>query len=184
MVTANNESHQKLWFPRRIRELRVAAGKKQREIADRIGMKANSYANAESSNFKRMSRERVEKLAAVHSLDPAATAQLLAGWEQLPIMEFKQRQAETFEKRKVFRSKLKGFDRMKNALAGLVALLLTVHPSAGELCICTFGEPDRPCELCDALKMLGIAGWTTQDEVMRQLAELQEKIANTGKAAT
>lgn len=180
MVSDNGDTPQKLWFPNRLRELRLAAGKKQREVGVAIGMLERSYANVETSNFKRMRLDRVHRLAKFYGLDNADTNALVSGWEALPPSPYNQRMAKPWAVRKETKSKLKSYDRMRDVLAGLTALLIATHPDPGTLCNCSF-DGSTVCELCDALRELGLHGWTTSEQVMKELAALQDKLGDTGK---
>lgn len=173
----------KMDFPRICRELRLESGKKQREVAAALGLaSAKTYGNVESNNHKTVSIDKVRKLARYHQLGPRQEAELVAAWEALPASPYNQRMAPGWDKKKAFRSKAQGYDRRGYRLAGILALLIVTHENPGALCICTFGDTESACELCDALKELGLGGWTTSNEVMRKLAALQEKLEspNTG----
>lgn len=181
MATDTDDSPEKLWFPRRIRQLRVDANKKQREVAAILGMKTSSYANAESSSFKRMSRERVLKLARAYDLDQAAAAELLAGWEALPVSDYDKRRTAEHQRTRETRSKAKLFDPLRLSLLCMTTLLCTNVDDPGALCTC--GEVDmfapessgqQECDLCDALRLLGLEGWTNLDDVVAKLAAVQE----------
>lgn len=182
MGDEHSESREKLWFPRRLRDLRVAAGKKQREVAVALRLTPSSYANAESANHKRISRERVDRLAKLYQLDDAQAAELVAGWEALPESEYNARQRTTYEKRKAFRSKARNHDRLKLALLEVTTQLVTTVADPETLCACppvdmfadAPDEPPEPCELCNALRLLGLVGWTDLDDVVGKLAAAQE----------
>jgi transcriptional regulator with XRE-family HTH domain len=180
MGTETNESQQKLWFPTKIRELRVAANKKQREVAALLGMKPSSYANAESSNFKRMSLERVHRLARAYGLGRDDTAELVAGWDALPVSDYDKRRDAQHQRVRSVRAKAKAHDPLKLALLEVTTLLVTSVPDPGALCTCSEvdmfaeGSSGQQCELCDALRLLGLSGWTTLDDVIAKLAAVQE----------
>jgi transcriptional regulator with XRE-family HTH domain len=183
MVDDNNDTHEKLWFPVRIRELRIAAGKTQKQVAAVLGIKGQSYGNAESSNHKRISRDRAAKLAVYYQLSQTETAELLAGWEALPQGEFKQREAASYEKNKAYRSKARNYDRLKLSLLEMTTLYVTIAPDPETLCACSpvdmfsespSGQDQDCCELCSALRLLGLTGWTNLDEVVAKLAAIQE----------
>lgn len=178
----NSDSREKLWFPSRLRELRVEAGKKQREIAEVLKLTPSSYANAESANHKRISRERVDRLIRFYKLDDEQARQLVAGWEALPESEYNARQRTSYEKRKAFRSKARNHDRLKLALLEVTTQLVTTAPDPDALCSCPEvdmfadepDEPPEPCELCNALRLLGLVAWTDRDDVIGKLAAAQE----------
>lgn len=185
MEESSGGSQPKLWFPARIRQLRIDANKKQREVAAAIGCAESTYANAESCNFKRLRMERVLKLARFYDLSPADQADLIAGWEALPASEFNTRNKPRWERRNARRAKAKAHDAMKRSLLEVISLLIGTVPDPDTLCSCTppdmFSAPDEPppdpCEVCSALQLLGLTGWTTQDEVLAKLSEIQDGMA-------
>lgn len=181
MEDPTSESPEKLWFPRRLRELRIGAGKKQREVAQVLSLRESSYANAESANHKRMSRSRVDRLAKFYQLSEHDHAALVAGWEALPESEWNKRNAKSWAERDAGRSLPKQVARLTEACIELATLLITSVERPSALCNCGFDD-EASCELCNALRLLGLRGWTTRDEVIGKLAAAQEKLENTGKA--
>lgn len=167
------------------RELRQAARLKQREVAERVGIAVTTYGNLESNKHKTVRRERAEAIARSFGLGAEMRAQLLAAWEAQPVSEYSQRQRESWNKRNLTRGKARGFDRAMTALLELASLLVTSVPDAGALCACPepdlFADPPEsepvPCELCNALQLLGLSGWTTLDQVVAVLAKIQEGMA-------
>lgn len=145
-------------------------------------MKESSYANAESASHKRIRLDKVMRLARFHGLGDHDTQALVAAWEAMPESAWNKAHAKPWAERNAQRSKARGYDRMKDRLAGLVALLLVDSPAPEKLCNCSFDD-STVCELCDALKELGLKGFTTRDQVLAELASLQEKLENTGKDA-
>src|SRR3954464_5640257 len=134
----NVNSREKLRFPTRLRELRVAAGKKQHEIAAVLGFqKAGSYSNAESANHKRISRDRVILLAKFYGLDAAATEELLAFWEELPVSEWSKGQSEGAKAKRVVAVRAKAADELRFSLVEVLSLLLSVAPDPDALCSCS-----------------------------------------------
>lgn len=180
MGTDTSDSPGKLWFPRRLRELRVDRGKKQREVAKLLGMKSSSYANAESCNFKRMSRDRVLRLAKAYQLGSTDTAELVAGWEALPVSDYDKKRDADHQRVRTTRAKAKAHDPLKLSLLEVTTMLVTSVSDPGALCTCTEvdmfaeGSSSQQCELCDALRLLGLTGWTTLDDVVAKLAAIQE----------
>lgn len=175
------------------RELRVAARLKQREVAARVGIAASTYGNLESNPHKTIRRERAERIGRLYELDDAMQAQLMAAWDAQPVSEYSQKQRDSWAVRNAARSKAKNHDRLKLSLLEVTMLLIaTVDGAAidpGTLCACggprepssdMFDEPDssgqQPCELCDALKLLGLTGWTNLQDVTDRLAAVQEKM--------
>jgi transcriptional regulator with XRE-family HTH domain len=176
-------------FPALCRELRLARRLKQREVADAIGIKANSYGNVEVTNHKTINRERVLRLARFHELDEARTAELVAAWEELPESDYNKRQTKSFAQRREGRSKARNHDLLLVSLLEVTTLLVTSVPEGALLCACTADDADEwgaapesiteSCELCTALERLGVAdGYTTRDEVIAKLAAVQEGMAS------
>lgn len=181
MGDENNDSQPKPWFPVRIRDLRVASGRTQREVAESIGVKESTYANAESNRHRRLRMSRVTRLAALYGMDAAQRAELIAGWEAMPESEYSQRNAKSWAARDARRSKLKNHDRLKLALLEVTTLLVTSAADPDTLCACApvdmFAEQpagQRTCELCEALRLLGLTGWTNLEDVIAKLAAIQE----------
>lgn len=171
------------------RELRFAARLKQREVAARVGIAASTYGNLESNPHKTIRRERAERIGKAFGLDEAMQAQLMAAWEAQPVTEYSLRQRESWAVKNAARSKVKGYDRMKLSLLEVTTLLISMVAEPNSLCACggpkepssdMFDEPDssgqQPCELCDALKLLGLTGWTNLQDVTDRLAAVQEKM--------
>lgn len=162
------------------RELRVAARLKQREVAARIGVALSTYGNVESNPHKTIRRERAERIARLYELDEAVTAQLLAAWEAQPVTEYSQKNRDSWATKNAARSKAKNHDRIKLALLEMATLLITNVADPGALCACPAevdmfaDESSGQCELCNALRLLGLTGWTTMDDVIARLAAVQE----------
>ena len=172
---------EKMRFPRMIRELRVKAKHRQKDVSDALQLKTSTYANAEVNNHKTMSLRRVHLLSRWYGLDPAATADLAAAWHELPPSAYNLNMEPARAKRREERAKVRDFDRTRVALLELVSLLLAA-PDPGALCTCppidlfAEGDGDPPCELCNALQCLGLVGFTTIEDTMEKLAELQNQL--------
>ena len=173
----------KPWFPTRIRQLRVDAGKRQRDVAEAIGCKETTYANAESAHHKRLTERRVLKLAAFYRLSSIDTDELLTGWRAMPLSDYSQANAPKNERRRVMRDKVKAHDEMKVSLLEVTTLLATTCPEPEQLCTCRvegdddfFAEPPPPCTICNALQLLGLPRWSTLDDVVGRLAAAQEAL--------
>lgn len=189
MGDANSDSQSKLWFPARLRELRIARNLKQREVAAAAGMAESSYANAESANHKRIRLDRVVKLAEFYGLDDPARLALIAGWEALPESAYNRNMAKPWAERDARRAKLKAHDALKLSLIETLNRLIEVSAAPAvdpaTLCTCAAGEADFlteqqdsvSCELCDALRLAGVPGWSSKESVIAQLAAAQEKMA-------
>lgn len=174
------DSQPKMKFPSMCRDMRVAHNLRQREVADAIGVKVSSYGNVESNNHKTIAIDRVKKLASFYTLDEAATAALIAAWEELPASEYSQKQTKSYAERNARRSKARNHDRLKVALLEMTTIHIAAAASPDELCTCarddffTPSEETEACEVCNALQLLGLSGYTNRDEVIAELAKLQE----------
>lgn len=174
------DSRGKLEFPSRVRELRVSRNLRQRDVASAIGVTPSTYGNIESNNHKTIRLDRVLRLAAFYSLDNEQAKLLVDAWQALPVSEYSKRQTDANTKRNAYRSKAKSHDRMKMALLEVTTLLVTAAADPDTLCACAETDSsdmfaDRePCELCGALQLLGLSGWTSQDDVIAKLAKIQE----------
>ena len=185
MGETQSDSQPKLWFPARLRQLRVAANLKQREVAARIGMAESSYANAESSNYKRIRLDRVVKLAAFYQLDEPSRLELIAGWEALPESSYNRNMAKPWAERQAQRAKLKQVDKLRLALLEMTTRLIETVADPDTLCTCqpdasdflTERQDSVTCELCDALRLLGVSGWSSKESVIAQLGAAQEKMS-------
>lgn len=173
-------SQEKLEFPRMLRELRIARGKKQREVAVGGGLKETTYANAESNNHKTIRLERVRAIAKFYELGAESTEALIAAWEALPASQYNTRNRPAWERRQAFRDKAKLADGLRLGLLEMTTLLVTNVADPGQLCTCDrvdmFVESSgqQACELCDSLRLLGLEGWTNLDDVIAKLAAAQE----------
>ncbi|SRR6266568_2122555 len=173
-------------FAMMCRELRVQKGLKQREVAERIGVKTSTYGNIECSEFKVIRAERVSRLIALYQLAPDRASAFSAAWARCPLSPYGEKQRKTWETRNKQRSKAKNHDRMQWSLC----LVLGVHiglTDSDKVCVCQpFGGD--PCEVCEALTVLGLDTYTTREVAIDQLSKLQGKLeaaraAAAGKAA-
>ena len=161
------------------RQMRVDRHLKQREVADGIGIKVSSYGNVESNNHKTVAIDKVRALARFYTLDDAATAELVAAWEDLPVSAYSKNQAKSYAERNARRSKARMHDRMKAALLEMTTLHVVAAASPDDVCTCEppdlfAGAQPEPCEVCNALQLLGLSGYTNRDDVIAELARLQE----------
>jgi transcriptional regulator with XRE-family HTH domain len=191
MDSSNGDSPQNLLFPAWIRRLRMRADLTQREVAERIGVKESTYANAEAAKHRRLRLERVQRIAEVHGLDAAATADLVAAWQAMPESDYNQRNGKPWAERDAKRAKLRSYEPLRRALVEMVSLVLGVSPDPDTLCSCEepdmFADPDsdapRRCEICNALHLLDLGAWAGAEATMEKLAKLHEKLETkmTGK---
>lgn len=178
------ESQDKMSFPSIIRQLRIDHGLKQREVAQIVDLKTNSYGNCEANKHKTMSLARVHRLARHYQLSPERVAGLVAAWEELPESEYVRRNKPGWERARARRGKLRQHDAMKLALVNITGLLVGMSADPGSLCSCTDGaEVDmfddssgQHCELCDALRLLGLPGWTNLEDVTARLLAVQQEM--------
>jgi transcriptional regulator with XRE-family HTH domain len=171
-------TQEKLEFPRMLRELRVANRLKQREVAEFLDMATSSYGNCEVNNHKTMSLSRVHRLARWYALDDSAASRLLSAWENLPASQYTERNRPAWERRNALRSQAKAAAPLRKALLEITTLLVTSVENPDELCACT--DTNNECELCDALRLLGLKGWSSRDAVIAGLAEVQQEHRSDG----
>lgn len=158
---------------------------RQRQVADAVGIPEGTYANAESSNVKKLRLDRVLTIARFYDLSEEDGNALIAAWEALPESQYNKNNAKPWAERDARRAKIKNFNKVKLALLEVTALLVTSTPDPDTLCACDKGPPelfgpapdsppDSPCEICNALQLLGLSGWTSQQDVIAKLARIQE----------
>jgi transcriptional regulator with XRE-family HTH domain len=188
MGDERSDSQDKPWFAQRIRWLRRNSNQSQRQVAEAIGVKESTYANAEASHHRRLRRERVERLAHHHGLNQVEVEELIAGWQAMPESEYNRRNSKTWASRDARKSKLKAYDPLRRALLEMVSLVVGVAADPETLCSCE--EPDMfapadaaepvRCEICNALHLLGLGAWDGPDATMSKLADMQ-RAEMTGK---
>lgn len=170
-------------FPRLCRELRLAKGLKQREVAVSAGMNPKSYGNVECTSHKVVAKHKVDRLALCFGLSDFSIPtrqEFVSAWESLPQSSYSANQAKGFDRRKAHRSKAKAHDLLRASLLEIVTLVVTTAPDPDTLCACPpmdvfTGDPVQPCELCSAMHLLGVSeGFTTVDQAVSALAERQE----------
>jgi transcriptional regulator with XRE-family HTH domain len=181
------ESKSKCDFAVIARQLRVKNGKKQREVAEAIGVRPSTYGNLESSPFKIIRRERVDELSRFYRLDQAQHSELVAAWERAPISEYSQKKREGWARQNEARSKGKRLDMVQTALCDLLDAIAS-SAAAGEpcpsACSCVapdafVDEPGRTCELCSAFHALGFPdGFVSPDVAAQRIADVSPVALN------
>lgn len=171
---------------------RDTARLKQREVAERVGVKDSTYANVESSPHRIVGRDRALALAKVFELDEAATASFMAAWEAQPLSEYGEKHRAAWEKRNKLRAKGRNHDKLQLALVEVLGVLIARVDQA-DLCTCDPGggtreDPARNCEVCSALEALGIdplLGGPVRAAMLPALNALQDKLeeARTARIA-
>lgn len=162
------------------RELRVKNGLKQREVAEKIGIKLSTYGNLESSRWKVIRREKAQKLCEVYNLNEIDSANVMAQWELCPLSPDGEKNKAHWERKNRLRSKANNHDRLAASLVEVCSLLLESGDEA-ELCNCGFdgkteADPTRSCELCTAFEALGLPAFTTRDAAIESLAKAAQKL--------
>ncbi len=156
------------------RSLRIQKGFKQREVASFIGVKPSSYGNVESSAFKVVGAEKVSKIGELYRLTPTEFQRLTEAWERCPLSPYGEKQRKHWERRNRMRSKAKHHDRVFRSLLDVLGAFLP-HIPDDHLCTCEFGG-EAQCEICSALENLGLRPITSRDQVMADLAKLQDRL--------
>lgn len=162
------------------RELRIQHNLKQREVAERIGVKPSTYGNVESSAFKVIRAERVAKLIALYRLPPDRASAFSAAFERCPLSPYGEKQRKTWDRRNKMRSKAKNHDNLQYWLCIVAGTIVTFFD---EPCACpkddeSFGggQDDDPCEVCGSMLALGLDSYTTKPAALEQLSALQAKL--------
>jgi len=162
------------------RELRVKNGLKQREVAEKIGIKLSTYGNVESSPWKVIRRERAQKLCEVYNLNEMDSANVMAMWELCPLSPEGQKNKAHWQRKNRIRSKAKNHDRVAASLIEMCSLAIELS-AQGEVCNCGFGgvteaDPTRSCEFCTAMEALGLPPFTTDAAAIDALAGAAAKL--------
>jgi transcriptional regulator with XRE-family HTH domain len=177
MTNSLQNSSWKPAFCNKVRELRVMRNLKQREVAEAIGIKTNTYGNVESSPHVVISETAVRRLARFHQLGIDDTEALLAMWKELPIRESTKQTREMWARKNAIRNAVKRVPQLELACGSLAALLLTLLPdqAVASLCVCDFGGDSAACEFCEALAAIGLPPFDTKDQTIGRIAALQAK---------
>lgn len=142
------------------RNMRLAKGYRQREVAAAIGIELSSYSNVESSRWRTIGIRRVERLIGFYGLNADQAARVMTAWEICPLSPDGEKRVEMLRQRREYRAKARGHDPLKLALVELLGAHLMALPDA-ELCTCEFGGP--PCATCNALERLALPAFTPAD---------------------
>jgi transcriptional regulator with XRE-family HTH domain len=170
------ESKPKSDFAKMCRTLRVQKGLKQREVAEGIGVKPSTYGNIESSPWKVVGIEKVERMIQLYGLGPPRSDELRDAWSRVPLSAYGEKQRQTWERRNRQRSKAKHHDRLKRSLCEVLGLLLPEYPHT--VCACSF-DREEPCEVCMAFENLGLPPFKDMPTAIRDLAKLQDKLVTS-----
>lgn len=165
---------QKTEFGKMVRDLRIAAGLRQRQCAEGIGIKPSTYANIESSTFRVIGEERARRIAEFYKLGPERTAELMAAWEATPLSPFAAKRKEGWDRRNRMRYKAKHHDRVFGSLVEVLGMLIMTTPE-DQVCSCELDG--NLCPVCAALDHVGLSGFDTQDKTLDRLARLTDKLA-------
>lgn len=169
------EPQQKSDFAKLCRQLRTEKRLKQREVAEKIGIAASTYGNVESSPYKVVGLDKVERLINFYDIRGSQlAADLRSSWERVPLSPYGEKQRKGWERRNRMRSKAKHHDRLMVSLVEVIGAFLPHIPDR-EVCACSFGAP--ACELCAALENLGLDGFASKDKTLDQLAKLADKLS-------
>lgn len=178
------EPPQKSDFGIMCRELRVNKRLKQREVAEGIGVKLSTVGNIESSPWKVVGIDKVNRMVEFFQLPPDRAAELRSAWERVPLSEYGAKQRESWQRRNKMRSKAKHYDKVQRSLAEVLGLAIEAmnHQYQGRVCTCAF-DRDELCEICMALDNLGLDTFTTLEKATSDLAALQDKLESARVAA-
>jgi len=170
-------------FNKIVKNLRLKQRRKHREVAEAIGVATSTYSNVESSEVRRIGRAKAELMADFYKLPPAQRERFMAAYDAQKDSDWNTQRKERIETGR--RRRLTEHGKIRAALRDLIALVVASVDDAGQLCICTSSDAfssevsgDAACELCNALRMLGLPGWTTKDEVVMGLGGLEFPVAD------
>lgn len=167
------------YFAKLCRQMRIDKRLKYREVASAIGVSTGTYGNIEGSPWRVIGEDRAKSIADFYQLDPAKRAGLLKAWSETPISNFSVERAEKWRQQNARRSAAKQLPVVRLALLEMVFFCLTYTPE-GELCRCGFDGKlegsDRSCEMCEALRALGLDAFTTREKLIDDAGKLHEKL--------
>lgn len=154
------------------RDLRLAKGLKQRQVAEAVGVATSTWGNVESSKFKVISEEKALRVADFFELTGALRENLLAASAAMPMSKYTLAQRERWKTKNAARSKDKRAALVWEALENLVCW----QAAKGAQCSCTeatFDEDASVCPLCQAMHALGVTeGYGDSMTAMTRLATL------------
>lgn len=162
-------------FAKLCRENRMRTRFKQREIAEKIGIKTSTYGNVESSPFRIIREDRADALGALFGLSEADHNRFMAAFRKLPLSEYGEKQRDVWKRKNAQRNRAKLCLRVQIALVEVLSMLLASVPDPGSLCSCSFERADT-CEICAALEVLGLPPYTTVERAAAQLERLATKL--------
>lgn len=162
------------------RSLRLENRLKQRQVAEALGITPGAYGNTESSPFKVIGVDKVNKLISLYRLGERTiprAVDLMAAWQAVPLSAYGEKQRKSWERRNRMRSKAKHHDRLRRSLAEILGLLLSVYIDENYTgaCKCDFGDEEL-CEVCMALDNLGLDTYTDLNKAISDIAGLQTKM--------
>lgn len=164
------------------RNLRIAKGYKQREVAAAIGIELSSYSNVESSRWRTIGIRRVERLIGFYGLNAEQAGRVMSAWEACPLSPEGEKQLGLLAKRREYRAKARGHEPLRLALVELLGAHLMALPDA-EICTCEFGEP--LCATCNALERLVLPAFSPADRgpILEALGKMRSAAAESGTPA-
>lgn len=162
-----------------VRDLRVAAGLRQRQCAEGVGIKPSTYANIESSTFRVIGEDRARRIAEFHKLNPERTDELMEYWQATPLSPFAEKRKEGWDRRNRLRYKAKHHDRVFGSLVEILGMLIMTTPE-DQVCSCELDG--NACPVCTALDHVGLAAFDTQDKTLDRLARLTHRLAERAAA--
>lgn len=175
------EYHRRTPFGARCRELRISRHLKQRQVAEAIGIAGSTYGNLESAAHRVIAGDKAVALADFHKLAASDREVFLALWEATPLSGFTLKRRERWRTLNERRSLAKRVPALELSLC----LVLGVHiglTDSDKVCVCQpFGGD--PCEVCEALTVLGLDTYTTREVAIDQLSKLQGKLEAARAAA-
>lgn len=175
------ESHQRTAFGARCRELRMARNLKLRQVAEAIGISHSTYGNVESSKFRVVSMTKACSLADFFKLTGPDRVSFLTMWEETPLSKFSEERRAKWRVQNEGRNARRLVPRLQYALCCLAGMHVGMVEDETRICVCEIGGD--PCEVCEALSVLGLDAYSTREHAINQLAALQGKLEAARAAA-
>jgi transcriptional regulator with XRE-family HTH domain len=157
-----------------VRDARIRLKYTQRELGELVGVKPSTIANLESSPFRVVRRDRLERVCARLSMGDEERDRVLAAFDAAPISDFQKRQREKWAKMREDRKAVKASTSLRDALIGLLALVASCGESIAE-CACAATTPEA-CELCEAMRAVGLERWESAEAADASIAGLSTPV--------
>lgn len=162
---------------------------KLRNVAEILGVAVQTISNIECAPHRVVGEHKAIVLAEMFRLGPNTVpdrGSFMAAWEATPISRFSADRAERFKKLNEGRNARRRQPRLEYALCCLAGMHIGMVEDDARICVCEIGPQGRigdPCEVCEALSVLGLDTYSTREHAIDQLATLQGKLEAARAAA-